>query len=402
MKIKLLRLFIIAILLIGIIATASGLGVTPGRKIIDFSSNQEKELSFKVINSEDRPLNLKVVIKGDLNSSFSINQNLISINAKEEKDISYRLTMPAELSPGKHIQEIMLLEVSNSGNGGVIGATVGVITQVYVQAPYPGKYAEIEFGIESAEIEQEVSFFLPITNLGQENIDEASAEIEVFNSNGEKVAVVLTDKSGIKTGEKKEIIGKWKADVSPGLYDAKATITYDGKIVNLEKQFSIGQKVLELMGVNVKSFSLGEIAKFEMSIQSKWGEELKNVYSQTNVYNNRETIADFKSPTYDIPPLSNSTFFSYWDTEGVNKGIYDASVYLRYGEKFSKKNLQFKVNSNSIETIGLGYAIYGDNTDSKYSTTNILIVVIIILVILNLLWFVIFRRKMNEKNNKNK
>ena len=399
---KLIRMFIIGILLLSIIAVASGLGVTPGRKIIDFSSNQEKELSFRIINSEDRAMNLKIIVKGDLNNSFSVNQDLISVKAKEEKDVSYKLTLPAELNPGTHVQEIMLMEVPDSEKGGLIGAIVGVITQVYVRVPYPGKYVEIELGVESAEIEQEVSFFMPITNLGQEDLEEVSAEIEVFNSNGEKVAVVLTDKSGIKIGERKEITGKWKADVAPGVYTAKATINYDGKIVNLEKQFSIGQKVLELMGVRVKSFSLGEIAKFEMSIQSKWGEELKNVYSQTNVYNNKETIADFKSPTYDVPPLSNSTFFSYWDTEGVEKGVYDASVYLIYGEKFSKKNVQFKVNSGSIETIGLGYAIYGGNTSSKYSTTNILIVVIIILVILNLLWFVIFRRKMNEKNSKDK
>jgi len=394
-------LFLLLVFLLSIISV-SALGVTPGRKIVDFTQNENKELSFRVINSEDRAMNLRIVIKGDLNSSFSINQNLILIQPKEEKDINYKITLPGELGPGNHVQEIMLVEVPDSEKGGSIGAIVGVITQVYVKVPYPGKYAEVEFNIESAEIEQEVSFFIPITNLGQENLDAVSAEIEVFNSNGEKVAVVLTDKSPIKTGERKEIVGKWRADVTPGVYSAKAVVNYDGKIVNLEKQFNIGQKILELVGVNVRSFSLGEIAKFEMLVQNKWGEELKNVYSQTNVYNNQETIADFKSPTYDIPPLSNNTFFSYWDTEGIDKGLYDASVYLRYGEKFSKKNVQFKVSDNSIETIGLGYAIYGGNSSSKGSTTNMLIVIIIVLVILNLLWFVIFRRKMNEKSLKNK
>jgi len=398
MKERLFRFLLIGILLLSVIATASGLGITPGRKIIDLSPGQEKELSFKIINSEDRALNLRVIVNGDLNNSFSFDQKEISINPKEEKDINYKINMPSELTPGNHIQEIMVVEVPDSGAGKAIGAIVGVITQVYLMVPYPGKYAEVELKIESAEAEQEVSFFMPITNLGQEDIKEASAGIEVYNSKGEKIAVVSTDNSYIKTGEKKEIVGNWKADVTPGVYTAKATVNYDGETINLEKEFNIGEKVLELVDVNVKSFSLGGIAKFEMSVQNKWGEELKNVYSETSVYDGDKLLIDFKSPTYDIPALSNNTFFSYWDTEGLEKGTYNASVYLRYGEKFSKKNVQFKVSSDKIETIGLGYVIYGGNTSSGDSKVKLLVIIIIVLVILNLLWFVIFRRKMGERN----
>mgnify|MGYP001420552066 CR=1 FL=1 len=84
MREKLLRIFLIGLLLLSIIAAASSLGVTPGRKIIDFSPNQEKELSFKIINSEDRQINLMIIVNGDLNNSFSINRNLVSIKPKEE------------------------------------------------------------------------------------------------------------------------------------------------------------------------------------------------------------------------------------------------------------------------------------------------------------------------------
>ena len=208
--------------------------------------------------------------------------------------------------------------------------------------------------------------------------------------------VISTEKSSIKPGERKEVVGNWKADVAPGMYTAKAKVTYDNKIVQIEKNFSIGEKVLELKSVEVKSFILGGIAKFEMAVDNKWNEEIKNVYSQTNVFDSkRNLIVDFKSPTYDIVALSNQTFFSYWDTENIKPGLYDASIYLRYDEKFSKKNVQFEVNEDSIRTLGLGYVI-SEGKSGGNTKTSILIIVIILLVLLNLLWFVLFRKKMKK------
>jgi len=395
-------LFLIFVFLLSIISV-SALGVTPGRKIIDFSPSGQKEASFRIINSEDKALNVKVSVKGDLSNSFSINEQSFVIQPKEERDVSYTLTLPYELDPGTHMQEITIVEVPDSAKDGSIGAVVGVITQVYVRVPYPGKYAQVEFNIESAEEQQEVSFFMPITNLGQEELTQVNAEIEIYNSQGDKIAVVSTEKSSIKIGERKEVVGNWRADVTPGVYRANALINYDGESINAEKNFSIGNKVLELVDVNVKSFTLGGIAKFEMGVENKWGEEIKNVYSQTNVFDkDKNLIADFKSPTYDIASLSNQTFFSYWDTEGVDKGTYDASVYLRYGEKFSKKNVQFRVDDYSIQAIGLGYVIYEGEAGGKIgSNTKMLVGIIIFLLVLNLLWFILFRKRVARGKKEN-
>lgn len=383
-----------------LLLNVSALGVTPGRKIVQFVPGDEQSLSFKIINSEDESVNLKIIVNGDLNESFIFENEKIIIDAGAEMDINYKFIMPSELTPGTHNQEITIVEVAETGTGSSIGAVVGVITQLQIRVAYPGKYAQVEFNVESAEAEQEVLFYLPITNLGQENLKSVSASIDIFDNANNKIAFVSTEKSPIQAGERKELIANWKADVTPGVYKAIAKTEYDGEEFVLEKTFNIGEKVLELTGVNVKSFTLGEIAKFEMDVENRWGDDIKNVYSQTHVFDeNKNLIADFKSPTYDIGSLSNQTFFSYWDTDGIKKGTYDASVYLKYGEKFSKKNVQFEVSSNSIRTLGLGYVISEGNIKGDVKT-KILITVIVILIILNLLWFVIFRKKMQGKINK--
>jgi len=383
----------VALTIFILIANVSALGVTPGRKIIDFSSAQEKEGSFKIINSENRQLNLQISVKGDLASSFVIAEQSLSIEAGQEKDVSYKINLPADLSPGTHVQEITILERADNQEGS-ISAFVGVVTQVYVKVPYPGKYAEAELNIESAELAQEVSFAIAVSNLGQEDLKDVGAQIEIYNSNGEKVAVISTNKISVVAGEKKELASSWKADVTAGLYSAKASVSYGANAIPLEKAFSIGEQVLDLNSVIVKDFSLGGIAKFEMDVQNKWGEDIKTVYSQTNVFDkNNKLIVDFKSPAEDIAALSNRTLFSYWDTEGLSKGVYDAVIYLRYGEKFSKKSVQFEVDSNSLRAIGLGYVISGSGKNSSSNLNSFLIIIIIVLVLLNLLWFIIFRKR---------
>jgi hypothetical protein len=379
------------------IVSVSAVGVTPGRRIIDFSPSQETMGSFKIINSENRQLSLTVEVRGDLSDDFIISETNLVVDANQEKVVDYTINLPKDLSPGTHVQEIVILEKMEDSEN-FIGAVAGVITQVYVRVPYPGKYADVDLNIESAESGQDILFSVVVSNIGKEDINGISATIDIYNSNKNKIEIISLNKMDVPMGNKKESSISWFADVAAGEYYAEATISYGSEIVSIGKKFSVGKEVLDLNSVTVKDFSLGGIAKFEMDIQNKWAEDIKNVYSQTNVFDsNKKMIADFKSPTYDIYALNKQTLFSYWDTEGTSEGIYDAVIYLRYGEKFSKKSVQFEVGKNSLRTMGLGYVISEKGSNGKGDNlTFFLIIVIVILVLLNLLWFIVFRKKMKK------
>ncbi|MBS3088501.1 hypothetical protein J4402_01845 [Candidatus Pacearchaeota archaeon] len=371
------------------------LGITPARASVDFVSGVEKMIGFNVINTDGKDMNLVVYASGELNKSIFIFENMISMGADEEtKQISYNIKMPADLSPGMHSADIVVLEVPKEGGG--IGAVVGVIAQLNVYVPYPGKYAEAEMHISGAEQEGIVQFVIPVVSRGDVDLVSVHANVDIYNSIGEKVDSFNTLEVSASKEKRGEIVHNWKADVPAGVYSAKATVIYDGETLKLEKSFNVGEMILDLQQIEVRDFKLGEIAKFEMLVENKWGEEIKGVYTLMNVFNKEgEVMAEFKSPTENIPGFEKKVLVSYWDTGGVKKGTYDSSVYLIYGQKSAQKDLQLKVSDDMIEIVGFGYVIsskklFGD----RDLLIKVLVIGIVVLAVMNIAWFVFLRKRL--------
>lgn len=403
MKNKLILVLLAVLMAQGVYA----LGITPARTTMEFSPGLEREVSFTIINSEHKDAQIVVYAQGELNQSILINQNSLSMASGEEsKQLSYSVKLPDSLSPGLHRGEVVVLQLpsKSSTSEAFVGAAVGVATQLHVYVPYPGKYAEADLNIVNAENGGEATFIIPVVSRGELDLADVKANIDIYNKMGEKVTTFNTLSIEVKSGERREIVHKWKADVPVGAYRAVATLIYDGENLQLERQFLVGSQALELQQVQVKDFTLGEIAKFEMLIENKWSEPITGAFAQTNVFNAEgKVMADFKSPVYDIAPLSKTTMILYWDTAGVREGMYDASVYLRYGEKSSQQDVKLNVREDNIEVTGLGYVISekgGTKSGGSGSLVIILIVVIVVLVLINLSWFLFFRKKLAGKGQK--
>jgi len=372
----------------------SALGVTPGTTSIDFTPSLKREISFSVVNTESKDVNLVIYASGELNESIFIRESMISLSAEEEmKEIVYDVFLPDELSPGVHTADIVVLEVPKSGGG--VGAVVGVISRLKVYVPYPGKYAEAEMHITGAEQGGNVNFVIPVVSRGKVDLVNVRANIDIYNSMGEKVGSFNTEKVSVKKDVRTEITHSWKADVPPGIYLAKASVIYDGNTLTLEKTFNVGEMVLELQGIEVNNFKLGEIAKFEMLVENKWGEEISNVYTLMKVFNEEgQVMAEFKSPAESIPAFEKKVLVSYWDTGGVKKGTYDSIVSLIYGEKSVEEDLQLKVSSDRIEIIGFGYVISSRKllSDREF-LIKVLIGAVVVLILINVSWFVFLRKR---------
>jgi hypothetical protein len=396
---KVNRLLSLIVLLVLAISVASALGVTPARTTVGFTPGMEQEISFTVVNSEYKDIHLVVYVKGELNQTIEFSETEFDMpSTLESKELKYHFTLPDNLSPGPHTAEILIMQRAENAavSEAFVGATVAVSHQLVVNVPYPGKYARADMNVLNANEHNEVTFIIPIISLGEQDIEQAHAIISIYDLTGDKLDQFQTDSISVPTGQRKEIVGKWTANVPLGRYLAKAHVVYSGGEIDLEKEFAVGNETLELQRVTVPSFSLGGIAKFEMLIENKWSEPIAGAYAQTQVFDkNGDIMADFKSPTYDVPALNKSTFVSYWDTAGINEGTYDTSVYMRYGSKYSKQDIQLQVSSNEIVALGLGFVI-SEGKGGKSSLVTILIIVIVVLVLLNLLWFFILRKKMKK------
>ena len=208
----------------------------------------------------------------------------------------------------------------------------------------------------------------------------------------ERVDTIETDYAPLSPGARTELTAKWPINTPPGNYLAKVSVLYDGQARDIERQFSVGVSLLSIESILVNDFVLGEIAKLQILVENRWNEDLRNVFANLLVYNqDDEVMADVKSAGENIPSLSRRELIAYWDTVGVEEGEYDGKLVVSYNDKTSDKNLLLKINADSLDISGVGYAIRGQG-NGGITLTSILLVLVIILLIVNLAWFVFFRR----------
>ena len=402
-KMKINMAWLFAILLVATIITAmppvNAIGITPGRTTIDFEPGLEKEIYFSVLNNEHKNMQVVFLLQGELNTSITLFDSSVEFMPSEEsKQFKYKIKLPEKLEPGLHAGEIVAFEIPKSSAGGTyVGAAMAVVSQLYVYAPCPGKCIDTSLNVLDAEQNSTATFIVPIINRGKVGIGEARAIIDIYTSLNERVDTIETDAWPIDAGARTELSAKWDVNVNAGNYLAKVTVFYDGESKSFEKEFGIGKNVLTIESILVHDFTLGEIAKLQILIENRWSQELKGVFANLLVYNkDSQVMADVKSAADDIPALSRKELVAYWDTVGVEEGIYDGKLMVKYGKKSADRNLVLKISENSLDISGVGYAIR-PRGGKGIELSTILFVIVIILLVVNLAWFVFFRRLLGLK-----
>ena len=197
---------------------------------------------------------------------------------------------------------------------------ISVKTKINVHVPYPDKFLEGEINVVEGGEGNKALFLVPIINRGKLDIVNAKAIIDIYTPLNEKIVSLESESISLNSLKREQLSLEWNANVNPGRYLALGTVVYDNNILNLEKEFNVGELILEIQEIVVKDFELGGIAKFSALVENKWSDDLKDVYLNILVYNDEgETMADFKSPTYDIDSLSKSDMVAYWDTGEIGR-----------------------------------------------------------------------------------
>lgn len=391
---------LVILIILFCVGNVSALGVTPGRTTIDFEPGLTRSVSYEVINSGGTDIGLVMTTSGELGEYITLPVSNADMAGDEKtKEFNYNLNLPQDLSPGLHTGEVFVLQVPGDADksGATVLATLAVVTQVYVYVPYPGKFANAELTIYNANQGEKVVFVFPVVSAGEFDLTSVRANVDIYNKLDEKVGSFDTDSISIASGDKGEILYEWDAEVPIGEYRAEAHVIYDEGTINLEEKFSVGNQELELTSIEVSNFNLGEIVKLEMLVENKWSEAIGSAFTETVIRDdNGDVVSAFDSASYVVDALSKKVFVSYWDTAGVKEGKYETEVSINYGDKSSKKNLEFEVGKNDLNVVGLGYVISADSSDEAGLDTIVLvlIVVIVLLVLINLLWFFMLRKKL--------
>lgn len=402
-RVLLFTLLISAVLLVNLNSVCA-LGITPGRTTINYEEGMVQEIDFSVLNNEHKNMQVLLMVQGELNDSITLfNSTVDFLPSEESKSFRYKVDLPGRIAkkPGLHTAEIVALEIPRANvEGAYVGATIAVVSQLYVYVPCPGKCIEADLNVLDAEQNATATFIVPVINRGKLGIGDVRAVIDIYTSLNERIETIETDAWPLESGARTELSAKWNVNANSGDYLAKVAVFYDGESENFEKQFSIGTETLSIESILVNDFRLGEIAKLRILVENKWSQELKSVYANLLVYNHQDDVmADIKSADEDIPSLAKKELVAYWDTVGVEEGEYDGKLMVQYGKKSSDRNLLLKISEDNLDIVGVGYAIRPSG-GKGINMTTILLVLVIILLIVNLAWFVFFRRFIGRRKGK--
>ena len=402
MKNRLSRAWFLLLFVILLSSSVSGLAITPGRTTLDFEAGLHKEIKVRIINNKGQDVDLLLGGRGKLKEYISVRESSISLGAGESKEVTYEVDLPQEMDYGLNKGGLVVIEVPgegkiNEGEGerSYVDAALAVVSQLYVEVPYPGRYAEAELSVKSKG--GEATFFIPVESKGQFDLKDVRANVDIYTLEGEEVDSFVSGSIDVPSGERKEIIEEWKTNVTPGKYEARVNLIYGqeaGKTIRMNETFTLGEKGLQLQNIEVNDFTLGEIAKMEMLVRNRWNREAREAYIEAKVYKEGDLMSQFKSASQDIGARSKKVLTAYWDTEGVRKGTYDTELYLKHEEESIKEDIKLEVEENDIKAVGIGYVISEKKGEEDGSLMTILITVVVVLVLVNVAWFIFIRRKL--------
>ncbi len=404
-KLKIKTLIIIIIVFASLIYTSllvEAIGITPGRKTIDFQPNLKTSVQFSIINNEKKAMGVVVYVEGELKYSITLHDTLVEFKENEDsKSFTYDVQLPNQLKePGVYETRIVAREIpiTEKNQGSFVGATSAVVSQLHVLVPYPGKYAKAELKVSDNDGGKPVKFFVALSNLGEQNIVNAKAVIDIFGANNQKITTITTNTKSIDSKQRDDLYAVWDSkSINIGKYYAKATITYDGKVTESNLVFDVGQLLLEIFSIEVNNFKFGGIAKFDILLENKWNEDLKNVYAEISLLDQKgNEIVKFKSANGEIKTNSKGKLIAFWDTGGFKEGIYNGKISVYYNDQVAEKQLRTVISLNSIKTDFVGISAEVVGVKSNLNNQGLLIFLVVILIVGNIAWFVYFKKRVKK------
>ena len=371
-------------LMILLLPQVYSLGISPARDVIDFESGLTVSRSVKILNNEYKDMTVVVMVEGNLSEYVELGESNLHFNANEsEKLVNYKVYLPQKMDkPGNHDIELLVMDVPSlkTSEYTTVMARTSVISQIRIKVPYPGLYAEAELDVRV--LDDDVLITIPIHNLGSRDF-KASARIKIIEGVRE-LDEIITDDIDFEAGSSGKITAHWSAPAI-GAYTAVVEIDY-GKKIRLEKEFYVGDKFIRIVDVKVGEFRLGDVARIDVIAQNGWNELIEDVYCDVFVRDkNGNTLAVLKTASEDIDALSKKVLTAYWDTKGVDAGVYDLFIKLNYAGKYSEESTEIDLGITA-RVVGVKPLLIKMNVA----------VIIIVIVVLIVGFFIYFRKKRDE------
>lgn len=364
----------------------AAIGITPPKVELDFKPNISYAVGFSVINVEPDQ-KLLVNVTGDFLDYIKVDKKFLL----GSESFTVYIDLPNEGGkPGNRYIGVHVKEYKENAGGG-FGTVLEIVPVIVIKVPYPGKYAEIRSFFASDTNEGTSYYFsLNLESLGSEDI-EPSVKLEVYSNNE------LLDKYSLgkklipakSTGvfEKTIEINKYSA----GTYDVIAYVNVNDEnntVLKTNTTLRIGSLFVDIINWT-KEVNKSRINPFNIEIESKWNNDIKNIYAEVNVSYENGTKADsFKTSPIELKKWEKGILNGYFNAENLIEGDYKANIDIIYEGINSSKTVDVKVVVPEVA--------------KKFKINYILIIIsVVILIIILTISYLFFRKNGKKSKTKN-
>lgn len=342
------RSFVLMILFTFVILdSVCAIGIGPSEVKLQYVAGEEHRLAFWAINNADTPGFFEVYIEGELVDYVTPEKTQLTLKPQEYKEFFVRLKMPEYLEPGPHGVQVGVMERGNP-KFGAISAKAGVKSNIAVDVPYPGKYLKAKVSADTVNLGETVNFKIDVTNLGKEPIAKVGSVVGIFE-NYQKIGFVDSSTVSLKPQEAKSLIANW-LPIKGGEFIAVADVFYDGLSTKAETKFRVGELSVDIIDVAYDEILVGTIGRISVKMQSKWNSKIDNLFTELFIYKDGEFVTRINSNLFSLQPWGDYTDVIYWDTKGLQVGVYDGKIVLHYGGKTTEQN--FKIGLSGQKKFG--------------------------------------------------
>lgn len=374
------RLWIFLSLILILPSVCAIVGVRPASYEVNFEPGLKKVYSFTFIADEGSIF--EMYTEGPFSEYVELSTEKIhgtgSVNAL------LQLPNQAEI-PGRHRLIVGGRQVAKDEHAPMLGIVGNVQAVLFINVPYPGKYAELEFTTTNANTGGDVNFNLTISSKGDEDIV-ARSRIEIYDSTKQNLleTIQLPERT-VKSTESVQLVSKLSTkDYLSGDYFAKAVVEYGGdKPAEKEAIFRLGKLFVDIVNYT-QTVGREGINRFEIYVESYWNDPIPGLFAEVSIANYTEL--DFLTPSMTLEPWQVSILTGYFDTSEIKQSPFSARIKLKYANETTEKTVEVNFAKSESQT---GYVL------GAVAAVILIGIIVVLLLIKN-------KKKDNKKNEKRK
>ncbi len=346
----------------------------PEARIITFEPGASYTFEFEAIGNEY----LDVSLGGDLAEYATIED---PNPGGGPRPITLHFTLPDTLPAGEHKVWVTVTEAAPGGGG--MGGRAAARAVITVRSLYDYPFLKGTLVVKDVANGSSTTAEVRLKSWSFVDIPGVYAEVVVLK-NGEELVRGRTRSITLKSDAEEVLTADLATQhLSPGPYQAEATVYYGNTSVLLKDSFRIGSLEFTLLHYP-KQLVAGSVRPFPFTILSNWNDEIPTVYGVVSLFGRSE-----QTPTISVGPFSKGRLKTFLDLSAVAPGVYNGSITLFYDGETASFPIELRVTEEKTEEEGGSVA----SSSSVFLSPLIFIYFFTALLLLLLVFFLFLKRK---------